>query len=197
MILGRFQLTFDEDEQDLEKWDNIIKLRVVDVITIWAEQFWSTDFHTKENRNYFEMLIKMISNGKFAKENFIQSKFSTIKANLNVLLESGVGSKSSALDDSESIPMSISSASGQNISPNRPNTNFIDLDPEEFTMVMYQKEINLLSALNESIFALHLWGSRKDPIIQTALKPIDDLVDHFNQVSYWVATEICTQPGIN
>jgi hypothetical protein len=74
--------------------------------------------------------------------------------------------------------------------------NFVDLDPDDFALVLAADEKENINRLTIKCFVLHLWESHKDPNIIAQLTPINDLVDKFNRISFWVATEICTQPGI-
>jgi hypothetical protein len=49
-------------------------------------------------------------------------------------------------------------------------------------------DFEMFSALKPVDFAEHIWA-KDNPVI-----PINTWVDRFNQLSFWVATEICTCP---
>lgn len=72
---------------------------------------------------------------------------------------------------------------------------FLDLDAEDFAMVLAAEEKENIDRLTVKGFVLHLWESHKESNIIEQIAPINNLVDKFNRICFWVATEICTQPG--
>ncbi|KAJ3049622.1 hypothetical protein HK097_009394 [Rhizophlyctis rosea] len=78
----------------------------------------------------------------------------------------------------------------------KPRINFIDLDPKEVAVQLTLMEHDRLRAIHPVALLLQLNDKGKDPLISAQCVPVRAMIEAFNQTSYWVATEICTQPEL-
>ncbi|KAI3644826.1 hypothetical protein MP228_010990 [Amoeboaphelidium protococcarum] len=67
-------------------------------------------------------------------------------------------------------------------------TTFISLDPNAFAEQLTKVERLLFEKIRPIDYIENLWQKEK------TITAIDAWVNHFNQVSYWIGTEICTTP---
>eukprot|EP00842_Homolaphlyctis_polyrhiza_P006117 jgi/Hompol1/6506/HPOL_002388-RA len=73
---------------------------------------------------------------------------------------------------------------------------FLDFDPVELAQQLTYREHEMLCAVQPIQFFLRLWCDERNPVIEREVQPVNDIINSFNTMSYWVATEVCTQPEL-
>lgn len=73
---------------------------------------------------------------------------------------------------------------------------FLSLDAREIAQQLTMMEYERYRAIRPLEFALNLWGNKEDPIVMEEMTNLNEMINNFNSTSYWVATEICTQPEL-
>ncbi|KAJ3034401.1 hypothetical protein HDV00_005057 [Rhizophlyctis rosea] len=198
----------------VRKWRHVVRLRAIHVVKVWADTLWSLDFASLDPRSALEEFILAIQKGPVHEEDEdrrMESVFVDDFRRLAVLLRALVLRKEQNVfpppqhtPNSESFspsssPTSPTSATTPDIpvpSSARPRTNFLDLDPKEVAIQLTILEHERLRAIPPVALLLHLNDKGKDPVISAVCKPVREMVEAFNQISYWIATEICTQPEL-
>jgi hypothetical protein len=98
-----------------------------------------------------------------------------------------------------SLRQLVSNLSSNDVLGEKPKAKYtiLDIDSHELSIALTLKDHNLFSSITPKSLSLHLWSSKTDSSVENDLKVIQDAITNFNTICYWVATEVCTQPGKN
>jgi hypothetical protein len=212
----RINPTFTEKDAAYLKWKPIIRLRyyffirIISFIQKWASTFWFPDFMDVSVKQGYNQFVDLITSsfGVLEEDQLLDQKylvkFGVIKS---YMYKYGVQDKMDKVDRRRSNLSMCSSSRASLFLDHSPipsitekpksKLEFLDVNPDEMTMAFTLREQEILSLITPASLANHLWGSHKDSHVVDQIKPINDSVLNFNTISYWVATEICTQPGIS
>lgn len=75
-------------------------------------------------------------------------------------------------------------------------TTFVELDYKEIAIYITSLNVKQFQNVRPFELLIQLWGSSNDPIVQKETAELNELINFFNAISYWTATEICTQPEV-
>ncbi|RKO94654.1 ras guanine nucleotide exchange factor domain-containing protein, partial [Blyttiomyces helicus] len=164
----------------------LVRVRTVAALKAWIDEFWSPDFVDARNRG---PLLDFVRN--------ISKPYADTEEDREVEEESSIFSRRISVDqtyrrDSDRLPHSPVLQPP----PRSPKLEFADFEAKELAMQLTSLEHKRFRSFHHVAPLLQLWGDREDPIIAKETKRIDDIVSSFNQISYWVATEVCTQPEL-
>ncbi|KAK5667389.1 hypothetical protein QVD99_005990 [Batrachochytrium dendrobatidis] len=197
MLKARLHVVIPQDEEagdDLfsVNWKIVVKIRTISVVYLWIKTIWSPDFIYPEARESLEQFVAAIqgSFGPLDSDKVLESQhlneFKLLAGHFR-----GVIRRREALYAAYSPPPS-------EIAPvlTTSKLGFIDFEPAELAKHLTLREQEYLNAIKPIQFLLRVWSNEKDPIIEREVRPLNDAVNAFNTVSFWVATEVCTQPEI-
>ncbi|KAJ3090106.1 hypothetical protein HK102_004664 [Quaeritorhiza haematococci] len=187
-----------EQIEYVRKWKPIIRVRTVAVVRRWIDQLWDIDFHLPQTRQALSTFIRSISSTCFEddddeggglSEAEIQIDCNRLKGLLCSYIKSKMKIQASEPIETPEEP----SPAGQ--SPTK-HLTILDIDPVEIAQELTRLEYERLRDVRPIEFVLQLWSNRNDPLVKRATLNLERLVRGFNTVSYWVGTEICTQPEL-
>jgi hypothetical protein len=202
---SRISPTFEEKDADFYKWKPMIRLRIVSFIQKWTSNFWFPDFVDEQVKQEYIQFVDLISAsfGDSEADKLLDQKylgrFRILKSYMYKLATPEKVDRHRSNLSMMSSRQSVLMETGSIVVQEKPKIKmeFLDIDPDEMTMAFTLREQELLSIITPATLANHLWGSHKEGAVADQIKPINDSVQCFNTISYWVATEICTQPGID
>ncbi|KAJ3324440.1 hypothetical protein HDV06_006851 [Boothiomyces sp. JEL0866] len=201
----------DENHQ----WKPVIKLRTIAVVFTWVNKIYSPDFVRDDMKTQVNFFAKAITDsfGSSKADQELDSKykvqFSQLQQTLMCLIQQkGLNPRASKLSSDRRTSMlstvssndkkrlSLQTTSSFNtekpavISPTdkKKEIPFLDLDCDDLANALMLKEKEMLQSVTPLSLVLHTWESQKETIIQEEISCVNDII------SYWVATEICTQP---
>jgi hypothetical protein len=169
----------------------------------WTSAFWFPDFENEITKQEYHQFVDAISSSfgdsdieKQLDQKYLP-KFKVLKA---YMLKFAMPDKVERRRSNLSMMSSRTSILMESSMPSpieKPKTKleFVDIDPDELTLAITMREQELLSVITPATLANHLWSSQKEGPVLEQIKPINECVNYFNTISFWVATEICTQPG--
>jgi hypothetical protein len=67
----------------------------------------------------------------------------------------------------------------------------LNYETEDVARAMTTWDLSHLAAVEPIQFLLTVWGTTGPTVYK-----LDQIIDHFNTVGFWVPTQICTQPDI-
>ncbi|KAJ3276232.1 hypothetical protein HDV01_005680 [Terramyces sp. JEL0728] len=198
------------------QWKPVIKLRTISVVLTWISGIFSPDFARDEMKSQINYFAKAITDsfGATKADQDLDAKYKTQFTQLQQLLicliqQKGVHPRSSKLSSDRRTSMlstvssiandkrrlSLQTVSSGNEKPNvisptekKKEMPFLDLDLDDLANALMLKEKEMLQTVTPLSLLIHTWESQKETIIQEEIACINDII------SYWVATEICTQP---
>lgn len=211
-----------KDDQDyLTDWGMIIRLRIVALVQLWVDQFYSLDFASnpqskKSLDDFIDHIFPRHVEEEMASNVFVLAEFHLIQKLFKDFLgfkEANMGVNASTLSttstaNSTTGPVSITmtppsalAIPNEDVVPHSPTksnpTNkhtVLDFEAENLAQQLTLAEFERYIQVRPIDFLISIWGKREDATVSRALVNYDALVAGFNKVSYWVATEICTQP---
>ncbi|KAI8925780.1 ras guanine nucleotide exchange factor domain-containing protein [Entophlyctis helioformis] len=177
-------------------WRPIIKLRTIAVVLTWIRVVWAPDFTNPAARACLDQFIAAIqgSFGPDARDKVLDAAHADEFKILSGHFREAVKRRESRYNAVVAALPSESPVASNPASPEKTKAEFLDLDPIEVARYLTRREHEMLCAIKPIHFLLRLWCDEKDPVIAREIRPINDMVDSFNHVSFWVATEVCTQP---
>ncbi|KNC98634.1 uncharacterized protein SPPG_06316 [Spizellomyces punctatus DAOM BR117] len=180
----------------VEKWRPVIRLRTVSVVKHWIFNHWSPDFVNPAAQRALNRFLDIMQQPFEAKTEEVETpavKYTEDFQSLAVLLKGLMTVKHRiAKWRLANAPTVFSKASTV-----AAKTQFLEMDPKDLAHQLTILEHERFAAISPLAFLLHLWEDKKDdPVIAREVASITDMVNGFNQVSYWIATEICTQPEL-
>lgn len=145
----------------------LVKVRLVSVVKKWIERHWY-DFELPEVRKELDGFIADIKSKGL--ENFQPQLLNAIKKH----------------EEDKNIVV-------VHVPKNEPITNFdfSAAPPKETAQAMTMVAIEYLKAIPPDEFVFFLWGKKSDPRTPKMTQNLQRLIDRFNKVGFWVATEIC------
>eukprot|EP00835_Amoeboradix_gromovi_P006171 NODE_679_length_5285_cov_0.261088.p1 type:complete len:892 gc:universal NODE_679_length_5285_cov_0.261088:1270-3945(+) len=189
-LMKRFNagLPADVTEADkiyFKKWRTSIRSKIISFLMRWIREY-AFDFRNNENRDILERFFIMFELCDFSEiedvllEQQLHDSFCEIAALLRYLLQL----KLQPLPPSKPKPV---------ITKRR---EFSDFEAAEIAQQICIIEFEKFSKIRSYELLLQLWGDLKDHCISAELLNYGEMIQQFNQLSYWVATEIATQPEI-
>ncbi|KAI9104847.1 ras guanine nucleotide exchange factor domain-containing protein [Phlyctochytrium arcticum] len=199
----------------VNRWRPVVRLRVINVVRQWLCDLWLPDFATPRIqtllKTFIDSLRGEIDDLNEKRDNDVNSD-SPLNAGtfpgLAILLKRIVnGKRAEHLNHHKSatnIPTTLVQALGPTESqpgtaaPIPSKLQFLELDIPQLARQLTLQEHTRFAAIRPVAFFLHLWAGSgpPSPMLAKFLRPIQEMIESFNQVSYWIATEICTQPEI-
>ncbi|KAH6584821.1 hypothetical protein BASA61_007189 [Batrachochytrium salamandrivorans] len=173
-------------------WKPVLKIRAISMVYFWIKSIWSPDFVYPDVRESLERFVVAIQ-GSFGPlpsdkelDDLHCSEFRLLSGHLR-----GVIRRRDALYTAPAPAMAEGATSPVVI-----KQGFLDFDSVDLARQLTLLEQDQLCIIKPIHYLLRIWADEKDPIIERELRPLNDAVSSFNTVSFWVATEICTQPEI-
>ncbi|ORX88093.1 ras GEF [Anaeromyces robustus] len=176
-------------EEDFLQWKPVIMIRIATFIKRWLT-LTTVDFRVESVRKRLNDFVDGLSNisvfenGEPLNAYMLYKDLTSLQKMFNRYIE----------DVLKEIDFSIP----ENNTPSRTKLpEFINLDP---TMVAYKltsMESERFQKIKPIEFILNLWNSNDEsPYIKYEMKNLKNMVDASNHLSYWVTTEILTQPQL-
>ncbi|KAI8907229.1 ras guanine nucleotide exchange factor domain-containing protein [Gorgonomyces haynaldii] len=171
----------------LYKWRSIIKLRVISFVCLWLRLAWSPDFVAPQNRQLLDKFLSCVPWPESIKpepyEKLIVKTFARLGDHIHAIItkmERSYAARTLLADEKH----------------DKAQYNMLTVDPHMIAFELTQKDHANLQAIKPLQLLVRLWQKESDPIIAQEIQPITDLINSINTTSFWVATEICTQPEI-
>lgn len=195
--------------------DNNEKQRVLEVLKIWLEKEFKRDFLDQKRKSpVFKALCDFLKSSAVNAETSNKYKLLMIRGAATVRkLTPEIVTASTSLSQLPAATVAIPTLPpagtklfppfgppGALAGPSGGNSNdkidFNELDAEELAKHLTMTEFDIFRTIKSSEFH-HLNWKQADPAIRSRVAPnIIKMVDRFNSVSYWVATEIVMQTDI-
>lgn len=179
--------------KSLEKWSCVIRLRAAAFLFKWMQSF-SFDFLLDETQSAAHSFLESLetgiwrvgSDGEISDDKFVRSDFKKTAEGLKRLLHLCVEAARNDMQEKQLASVD-----------KKKRLELADV-PSESTIAneMTRQDFVAYSSLTPIQFMLQVWGSKDDPAIISQMRPLTLLIQRFNSVSYWTATEICTQPEL-
>lgn len=170
--------TTDEKKTDETVMDantvSLIRARVLSVFKKWVDRHWY-DFEPAEMREKLNTLIMQIKASDYA---IVSQQL------LNFIAQN---EKRKQLIPPEPSPFP----------PSTPGSviDFINMDPKlgpmQVAKHMCNVSIKLFKQIQPDEFAIHLWSKKDQRLQQEMTKNLNRFIDRFNNLGYWVASELC------
>ncbi|KAI9148605.1 hypothetical protein H9P43_010086 [Blastocladiella emersonii ATCC 22665] len=180
------------------QWRPIIRLRVIAVVKMWVERYW-VDFvlYSGAREQLDEICDSLERFEPEPDENAVAGReqrafFSRLSKLLRKLVVYQ-SNKATAAAMARAVAVSVESGSEHRVVP---PCDFLAMDPIHIAVQLTALEFKRFKAVRPIECVLNLWADTKDPAVERELRNMADMVAAFNQVSYWVATEVCTQPEL-
>ena len=189
-IMKRFNATLppnasDNDRAYFRKWRTTIRARIVKFILHWIQDF-PFDFKIPENRRTLEKCFTLYELCNFSEiedvllEQQLHDSFCEIAALSRFFLIMKINA--------------ISQPKLPKPAPPQKKKEFLEFETSEISQQICVVEFEKFSKIRPYELLLQLWGDLKDPNVSGELLNYGEMIQQFNQLSYWVATEIATQP---
>ena len=172
-----------EDERDyVMKMRPLVRLRLVRVVKTWVDLYWFDFAANMECRMKLDEFMKTACqlSGEDGRELKYDEFFLEDVRDIIRLLQEVVNFHSMYYKPRQTPKYERPKAVIQ----------FLDLDPKDVAAQLTVLEHERFSQVRSIEFVLHIWGCSSE----AELCNIRHMADSFNNISYWVATEICTQP---
>ncbi|KAJ2994047.1 hypothetical protein HDV02_001900 [Globomyces sp. JEL0801] len=178
------------------EWIPIIKLRTISLVYKWIKIIGVIDFINPDTHAALRTFIDSITFINTPLRHVYETEFQTLKSyltkvQLSITRDRRSGSFATIQSNLGNITITNTTAG----SPKK-KLEFSAIDADDMGNVLTVKEQEAMSRISTLSLILHLWGSHKSPLISNEIRYINECVEAFNNLSYWVATEICTQPDI-
>ncbi|KAI9218435.1 ras guanine nucleotide exchange factor domain-containing protein [Blastocladiella britannica] len=187
-----------EESAFVVTWRPVVRLRVAAVLKMWIERYW-VDFElSRDARERLDDVLDAM--GHFEPEDdepaIVATEMRAFLTRLSRLIRKQMVLMESRSTVSTTCFPTSNSAQCNEQSISKPPCDFLDLDPTHVALQLTMLEFARFQAIRPIECVLHLWCDTKDPAVQRELRGITEMVSSFNQVSYWVATEVVTQPEV-
>lgn len=176
-------------------WNGFGRVRVCNFLRLWLEQGWSDFLVSEERLCDVQMLLRSL-------RSLIVKEAQEIAGAWNYM-DSGSGEACRLLNWMEdmlrffvqTIDAHIPTVISQSGSLGKVSkVDFLTLDPTTIAaQLTFWDHLYFLSIKPHDLL-LQVWSDTRSPECAKKLGNLNALVDRFNQISYWVATEVCTQP---
>jgi hypothetical protein len=183
-LLSRFQVeaSIGWKERDVKLWRPVVKLRAISVVRFWVDKYWF-DFAKPEHRETLKQFILAIC---FEEDETQRGQFEQLARTFCSLVHRADKQYQLKLYRN-SLPASKKQGLAE----------FIEMDSKEVAMRLTVLEHEKFRSIGTIEFVLHIWGDKQDKQVMTEIHNIIEMIESFNHVSYWVGTEIVTQPDLN
>ncbi|KXS11043.1 ras GEF [Gonapodya prolifera JEL478] len=182
-----------KDQTDyVRHWRALVKLRAATVVAKWIEGFWA-DFLLPVSSRRLTRFIERLAECNSTDE---QDRRQELK--FKVDFEQVVEVLKATMNAAEKGHRRRMQAAGKVTEVQRRHglPEFIDMEPKEVALRLTILEHEKFRRVRPVEFVLQIWGDSKDPTLTLETKNIREMIDSFNHVSYWAATEIVTQPEL-
>ncbi len=162
----------------LTKWRPIIQMRILSLIRRWIDECWF-DFENNPLisaiQKFFEFILQKeelrqeVKNATTGLQRLIQIK--TAFHSPNIMQPQAQDSKKNRLEFHEVV------------------------SDKEIAYCLTKEELQKFQNVKPIEFFLYTLGS-KSPEVAKVIQNLKSWINDFNTMSYWVATEVCTQPDI-
>jgi len=162
--------------------------RAIAVLKRWVDRYWY-DFLDSKNRKALDKAVRMIGklNTEAKEDREFEEGYAEDFRRLSGLLAMAIERKARTYKP----PVEIARLE---MVKGRPE--FLMLDSKELANALTLIEYERFRSVRSLEFVLQLWGTKGDPDTEKELTNMNAMVSGFNQISYWAATEICTQPEL-
>jgi len=163
---GKHNEFIDLDAEKLQ----LVKVRIASILKKWVERHWY-DFEVTETFTELTAFLEQMKEQKC--EGIAQQIYNTIHRN-----------KEEAERKRQNLPM---------FPENKPvvGLDLVDVAPKEIAQHLTLVSVDLLRAIAPDEFVFFLWGKKSNPLTAQLTRNLQRLIDRFNKVGFWVATEIC------
>ncbi|KAJ3339730.1 hypothetical protein HDU93_007846 [Gonapodya sp. JEL0774] len=182
-----------KDQTDyVRHWRALVKLRAAMVVAKWIEGFWA-DFIAPESSRKLANFLKRLSecNSTNEEDRRHELKFKVDFEQVVEVLKATMGTAEKNHRRRMQAAAKVSESVRRHGLP-----EFIDMEPKEVALRLTLLEHEKFRRVRPIEFVLQIWGDQKDTNVLLETKNIREMIDSFNHVSYWAATEIVTQPEI-
>ncbi|KAI9143235.1 ras guanine nucleotide exchange factor domain-containing protein [Paraphysoderma sedebokerense] len=176
----------DTQIEYVRKWRPLIRLRLTAVVKYWLENFW-VDFIPQTARRELEDFLILLENMN-PEQDVDTEMFNEYAANFAHVAK--LMRKLVIYQEQNYKPPAKPTR------PEKPKKEFFQLDWMEIAQQLTLAEHQRFVAVRPIELVLQLWANVQEPHVQAELTNIMEMIAHFNQMSYWVATEITTQPEL-
>ncbi|KAL7748118.1 hypothetical protein RI367_006474 [Sorochytrium milnesiophthora] len=174
----------------VRQWRPVVRVRLAAIVKYWVEQYW-VDFKDVNGTAYQALGRFIDALEQLEQDSVDQPPFDEHKQDL--LKVARLLRKHVNYQELRYKPP----AKAQRFE--RPKDTPVDvrnLDAAQMAHQLTLLEFERLAAVRPFEFTMQLWCNVKDPAVECELLPLTEMASSFNQMSYWVATEICTQPEL-
>ncbi|KNE63253.1 hypothetical protein AMAG_18975 [Allomyces macrogynus ATCC 38327] len=180
------------DAQFVQRWRPVIRMRLLTVVKMWLDRYW-LDFHRSDAaRAALGDLLYLLAHWE-------PDQWDGPAGNEHRACLARVGKLLSKLAAFQTTAYpAVLAAAIPEPKPERvlPPCDFLEMDPRHVAIQLTVNEFKRFRAVRPIECLLHLWGDTKNPDVQAEIRNLTEMIWWSNQVSYWVATEICTQPEL-
>ncbi|KAJ3372602.1 hypothetical protein GGF31_001622 [Allomyces arbusculus] len=180
------------DVQFVQRWRPVIRMRLLTVVKMWLDRYWLDFFHNEAARAALGDLLYLLAHWEPDQwDGSAGNEHRACLARVGKLL-----GKLAAFQ-TEAYPAVLAAAVPEP-KPDRvlPPCDFLEMDPRHVAIQLTVNEFKRFRAVRPIECLLHLWGDTKSADVQAEIRNLTEIIWWSNQVSYWVATEICTQPEL-
>ncbi|KNE67651.1 hypothetical protein AMAG_12386 [Allomyces macrogynus ATCC 38327] len=180
------------DAQFVQRWRPVIRMRLLTVVKMWLNRYWLDFQHSDLARAALGDLLYLLAHWE-------PDQWDGPAGNEHRACLARVGKLLGKLAafQTEAYP-AVLAAVVPEPKPERvlPPCDFLEMDPRHVAIQLTVNEFKRFRAVRPIECLLHLWGDTKNPGVQAEIRDLTEMIWWSNQVSYWVATEICTQPEL-
>ncbi|KAI8807395.1 ras guanine nucleotide exchange factor domain-containing protein [Cladochytrium replicatum] len=174
----------------IRKWRPIVRIRAITVLKRWIDNYWDLDFGSASARAALERLVATLE-GIDESPDITVSHASAqiprlIARHLRFYFHVKESPKTQAYSKTTTYPVSKLSE----------RIEFRDVDPKDLAVALTIIEASLLAAIKPIELLSHFWSDHADASRHGNTSNLNAMIEHFNSVSYWAATEVCTQPEV-
>ena len=179
-----------EEIDEFVNYKSVIGLRILSFVAKWSTVYCS-DFTHEEERNLLEGLILLVSYPEIrhsGDRNFLKI-YSTEFTQFGKFLRDIIRRHDER--NSKIAPEIAEAPQNEKIHP-----DMSEFDFKEMSLCLALKHHAQFTAIDSYELAVQLWENSNSPTFSKRIENLNTMISYFNKVSYWVATEICTQPDI-
>ncbi|KAJ3359012.1 hypothetical protein GGF32_009704 [Allomyces javanicus] len=180
------------DAQFVQRWRPVIRMRLLTVVKMWLDRYWLDFLHNDAAHAALGDLLYLLAHWE-------PDQWDGAAGNEHRACLARVGKLLGKLTAFQTLAYpAVLAAAVPEPKPDRvlPPCDFLDMDPRHVAIQLTVNEFKRFRAVRPIECLLHLWGDTKSADVQAEIRNLTEMIWWSNQVSYWVATEICTQPEL-